>query len=1165
MARGGLRLAVGFGAVLIAAGVSAGDGRTADRAALLLASSGSTGAGSSASTPSQKTDLETLEAHRAALGALIRAKELAAAIARARQALALANAILSADRDSLAARSAKAYFKLVEGYGLERTGAQEEARLPLALSRRLYADLLRETPTHPGWNRNLRVVRAALARLATRDGDHAQAGELYNSNVLNLGDALQRTPGKTALRWEYADTARRAGVSFLSAGDPRSALTPFKTAIEEYRRLGAGDKAGKPAQRVRYAVAHNRLGDALAVLGRHAEAAENHRAAIELSDIQNTAETVNLGLADIAATSYHDLGKALYRQGEMESGRQALETALLRWKAILAAPSKALRAHDFLMSSNRWLARIAAADGDWASAGGYAAHAISHAEAVLATDPANPAYFDTLIALHQWAGDTARDLGVTVSALQHHTEAYDMLLGLLGSERQDDSLAARLVLAEIDLGDDHYEAGENYQAAEWYRTATGRAEAVHAGARSAEMDLKVGYALNRMGFIFSQAGASGTSGSWFDRSVVLATRKREADPDDPEWAAVLGAAQFHLGRADLENDGDATRGVARLNEAAEAWGFVLGLQPENRFAMDYVSAAHELLGWAAFNSEDFDGAGRHAAQGIPLIEQLLGPEAAADILLNAASLRQLAGELGYMREEYEAALADFRREREIRRRLVDADPEDADVGIGLAANENAIGDTLREIGRYGEAVLSFDRALSRIRALSEKDPGNMDLKQHIADGAFDLAEVHFALGNLGATVEALRLELQAYKDMLGAEPDSLARQRETAAAHRRLAKVYLEQGDQRNASNNYVASVETMKALFEKDARNPAVQSDLANSYWGLGVVKYEQGAYEEALRYYLLEEGLRVSLAQGDPEDSEMADGVADVTFRIASSRYQLQRYEETVADLQSVHAIRSRQIAAAPDDPVVLEERAEALSLEGWAHYYLGNFTEGLAAHEAELLLWKRLHGQSPNEPLFAAAVAWTHRDIADLHYVREDRAAALAAYRAETAERRAVLELAPQERDYRRELAESLKKTGIVAMELDDHEGAEASITEELSLREALLALEPFDTVYKQDLASTHRDLGDVYAETGRTDQSLTHYRKALSLRRDLAADAPDDPEVQRSLAISLWRLAEMGSGDVSWDAVVEQFKMMDDNNLLYQDDVDRYAEARSKAGL
>jgi tetratricopeptide (TPR) repeat protein len=419
---------------------------------------------------------------------------------------------------------------------------------------------------------------------------------------------------------------------------------------------------------------------------------------------------------------------------------------------------------------------------------------------------------------------------------------------------------------------------------------------------------------------------------------------------------------------------------------------------------------------------------------------------------------------------------------------------EAGTSEDLANALQSRGASLRDLGRYQEALADFEEALALWRELAAANPAHQP----------NLART---LQNRGASLRDLGRHQGALADF----EEALALWRELAAANPAhqpsLANTLQNRGASlRDLGRHQEALADDEEALVlwrELAAANPAHQPNLAGTLQNRGTSVRDLGRYQEALADF--EEALALwrELAAANP--AHQPNLARTLQSRGASLR-DLGRSEDALADFEEALALY-RELAAA--NPAHQPSLANTLQNRGISLQDLGRHQEALADFEEALALWRELAAANPaHQPNLAGTLQNRGASLTDLGRHQEalaDFEEALALYR----------ELAAANPAHQPNLANTLQNRGISLRDLGRHQEALADFEEALALYRELAAANP---AHQPNLANTLRSRGASLSDLGRHQEALADDEEALTLYRELAASDPGQYEktYQRLLA-------------------------------------------------
>jgi tetratricopeptide (TPR) repeat protein len=179
------------------------------------------------------------------------------------------------------------------------------------------------------------------------------------------------------------------------------------------------------------------------------------------------------------------------------------------------------------------------------------------------------------------------------------------------------------------------------------------------------------------------------------------------------------------------------------------------------------------------------------------------------------------------------------------------------VQHNLSIDQDRIGDAQRAQGDLSAALKSYQASMEIRRKLAERDPGNAQWQRDLSVSHNKIGDVQSAQGDLGGALKSFQADMEIARKLAERDPGNAEWQRDLSVSHDRIGEVQSAQGDLGGALKSFQASMEIARKLAERDPGNAQWQTDLAFSCWKLS--QLDTPALPKAERRALLKRGLAV------------------------------------------------------------------------------------------------------------------------------------------------------------------------------------------------------------------------------------------------------------------------------------------------------------------
>jgi tetratricopeptide (TPR) repeat protein/tRNA A-37 threonylcarbamoyl transferase component Bud32 len=286
-----------------------------------------------------------------------------------------------------------------------------------------------------------------------------------------------------------------------------------------------------------------------------------------------------------------------------------------------------------------------------------------------------------------------------------------------------------------------------------------------------------------------------------------------------------------------------------------------------RLAADYELAGDLLSGNGTTGSLDDDrGALENHRKALEITSTKPEDNSTRARDVRAVQEEKIASDLSRL-GEWEDALQRFDKALQVFETLASGNPMRR---VQVAIMQGRIGDTLVMAGDPVAALAHYRTGLELWRRLLDQDPQNASLRMGMA-GAY--GSCGFALIRSGRLVEGMG-NLQACERIvrreLATDKESVFNRAMLAMLEAWFAEAYRLSGDNGHALARGLEAVDTYQSLFKAEPRDAASRLNLAASHNLLGIIRLEQGTLDQARKAF--QEALKLAEPSGGPNGKSEA-----------------------------------------------------------------------------------------------------------------------------------------------------------------------------------------------------------------------------------------------------------------------------------------------------
>ncbi|HYI09963.1 MAG TPA: serine/threonine-protein kinase [Thermoanaerobaculia bacterium] len=445
-----------------------------------------------------------------------------------------------------------------------------------------------------------------------------------------------------------------------------------------------------------------------------------------------------------------------------------------------------------------------------------------------------------------------------------------------------------------------------------------------------------------------------------ERAIAVAARAEA----DRRRAQAEGLLEFMLG--DLRQKLEPVGQLDILDDVAErALAYTGSAKPETLSTAELIQhakALHQLtqvrISQGKLNAA-FDTSNRAL---LLTAEAAKRKDASDDVQFALATSHFWIGNVGRLRGEYQEALAQLQKYRDVTVKLAAANPANDTYQVERAYGHSAVATILETQGDFQGALAEYEPALAVSRARLEADRGDV---QKQADLAFALNKLGYALQSVGRLSDAQRHfeeEHALYASLVRSDPRQRQWQSRLANSHSYLAALLELTGDDDQAMMHRTAQAELYQRLHGHDPTNAGWKRNYAISLMRVGELERRGSAVQTALPLFVRAEKLLAEVIASDPTRPTWRLDLAFVQTAHARALLASGRSGDAGA---LVRTAESSLLQLSAGDPVVRRSLADSRIVMGESYAAAGNMPQADAAWARALATIEEL-GRRTTDPL-------------------------------------------------------------------------------------------------------------------------------------------------------------------------------------------------------
>ncbi len=455
------------------------------------------------------------------------------------------------------------------------------------------------------------------------------------------------------------------------------------------------------------------------------------------------------------------------------------------------------------------------------------------------------------------------------------------------------------------------------------------------------------------------------------------------------------------------------------------------------------------------------------------------------------------------------ALASITKGFEIRKALVDREPENWGWNRSLSNSYARTGDILMTQGDSTGALKSYQTALKIKTDLAAQSPDNSEIHNELSGVHIKIGLVHRSWGDAQTAKVSFTTALEILQKLTQDEPLNAYWRRDLSVVQEHLGDLHLTQGDVAVARRWYEACFDVRKRLAEADRSNVMFQNDLAFGYTNFGAVFHAEKNWEEALGELNKALEIRQRLYEEDKINAGWRFNLGLSHRLIGDTLLASGKLTEALAQHLEQQAILRKLIDEDGSNLLWQRDLAHNHFTVGKLKAELQNFAEARDEYQAAAEIEERL---GPVDAVRGVSFKFRfelYRRTASLNARLGEAAGEIAAWEAAKSMASRLAAMYPDQVQWQGQIAAMLDRIGKFRDVRGDFDAAEAAYGESLQIRERLAKASPDNVKLSGNLAVRYLRTGQFYRANNQPTRAMEMFALGLKTATDLVERAPDEP--------------------------------------------------------
>lgn len=331
--------------------------------------------------------------------------------------------------------------------------------------------------------------------------------------------------------------------------------------------------------------------------------------------------------------------------------------------------------------------------------------------------------------------------------------------------------------------------------------------------------------------------------------------------------------------------------------------------------------------------------------------------------------------------DFSGAIASYEKARDIRRRLIEKNPNDLEHLRRLAANLSALSFIRWWASDASGSLEDSQRALEAYDKLLSAQPESLDLRIAVAETQLDLAHTHYFSDQLAKVYPPLQKAIATLENLGETDPESREILRLLGRGYTILGMTLSWDGKQKEGEAEMAKAFAINESLIAKYPEDNVLRQALLHTYLQ-GSQLYEDADPARSFEILLKARDVSEEATTSDPANTQARQNLAKTYSRLGVIALHLQRPEEAAGYLEKSSAEFAGLEKIDPNRRPYQHDIGRVLMFLGQAKHQQRKFPDALASYAQAADLFEDSVRADPGNNLSGRKLANVYTYIGDTH---------------------------------------------------------------------------------------------------------------------------------------------------------------------------------------